>query len=457
MLKKFLSFALALLIVGSMVACKDKTPDEPKDPEPPCTTHEDANADYKCDKCGAELEKPACTTHEDADTDYKCDKCGAELEKPACTHEDADTDYKCDKCGAELEKPANPEKPEITFTEVNEQVYALVTVELRLKPAADVANVVGELRVNEVITRIGVSEDGEWSKIRYEAAGLEGEYYVASNCLALHTAPEQPGPEDPPVDPPVKDPNEFVQIDPSEIVYVTTEALNLRTEPSMNGQVVTKLSLGTKLERIAKNEAGWSLVVYDGKQYYLSSDYVTTEDITGSTFVALEEAITKTVTADVLKKRTSPWMDPTDENVAAYLNKGTTVTCVAISPDGHWYRIQDVDGQYYYVGSKYLSGYSGPVVTPPVGGGDEDPTVKPEVVFTTLTEPQMMYAVNKTGGVRVYASPDSLTATVTTLTVGTAVKCVAISTDGEWYKVVLTAGQTADLYVQVVDLESNGK
>jgi uncharacterized protein YgiM (DUF1202 family) len=73
----------------------------------------------------------------------------------------------------------------------------------------------------------------------------------------------------------------------------------------MNGQVVTKLSFGTKLERIAKNEAGWSVVVYEGKQYYLSSDYVTTEDITGSSFVALEEAINKTVTADVLKKRTA--------------------------------------------------------------------------------------------------------------------------------------------------------
>lgn len=455
MLKKILSFTLALLIVGSMVACKDKTPDEPKDPETPCTTHEDANTDYKCDKCGAELEKPACT-HEDADTDYKCDKCGAELEKPACTHEDNDTDYKCDKCGAELEKPVDPEKPEINFTEVDEQVYALVTVELRREPSADVANVAGELRVNEVVTRIGVSEDGEWSKIRYEAAGLEGEYYVASNCLALYTAPEQPDDPDDPVNPPVTDPNEFVQITPSEIVYVTTEALNLRTEPSMNGQVVTKLSFGTKLERIAKNEAGWSVVVYEGKQYYLSSDYVTTEDITGSSFVALDEAVNKTVTADVLKKRTSPWMDPTDENVAAYLNKGATVKCVAISPDGHWYRIQDTDGQYYYVGAKYLSGYN-PSVTPPVDGGNEDQPSKPDVVFTTLTEPQILFAVNKTGGVRVYASPDSLTATVTTLTVGTSVKCVAISTDGEWYKVILTPNQTADLYVQVADLESNGK
>ncbi|MBR5797835.1 MAG: hypothetical protein IKY29_02670 [Clostridia bacterium] len=453
MLKKILSFALALLIVGSMVACKDKTPDTPEQPDNTPCTHEDADTDYKCDKCGEELQKPACT-HEDADTDYKCDKCGEELEKPVdpvCTHEDTDLDYKCDKCGESLKAP------ELNFTEVDEQVYALVTVELRREPAADVANVAGELRVNEVVTRIGVSEDGEWSKIRYEAAGLEGEYYVASNCLALYTAPEQPGPDDPVV-PPVTDPNEFVQINPSEFVYVTTEALNLRTEPSMNGQVVTKLSFGTKLERIAKNEAGWSVVIYEGNQYYLSSDYVTTEDITGSSFVALEEAVTKTVTADVLKKRTSPWMDPTDENVAAYLNKGATVKCVAISPDGYWYRIQDTDGQYYYVGAKYLSGYNGSV-TPPVGGGDNnnDQPSKPDVVFTTLVEPQILFAVNKTGGVRVYASPDSLTATVTTLTVGTSVKCVAISTDGEWYKVILTPDQTASLYIQVADLESNGK
>ena len=456
MLKKILSFTLALLIVGSMVACKDKTPDDPEQPDNTPCTHEDADTDYKCDKCGEELQKPACT-HEDADTDYKCDKCGEELEKPVdpvCTHEDTDLDYKCDKCGESLKAP------ELNFTEVDEQVYALVTVELRREPAADVANVAGELRVNEVVTRIGVSEDGEWSKIRYEAAGLEGEYYVASNCLALYTAPEQPGPDDPddPVVPPVTDPNEFVQINPSEFVYVTTEALNLRTEPSMNGQVVTKLSFGTKLERIAKNEAGWSVVIYEGNQYYLSSDYVTTEDITGSSFVALEEAVTKTVTADVLKKRTSPWMDPTDENVAAYLNKGATVKCVAISPDGYWYRIQDTDGQYYYVGAKYLSGYNGSV-TPPVGGGDNnnDQPSKPDVVFTTLVEPQILFAVNKTGGVRVYASPDSLTATVTTLTVGTSVKCVAISTDGEWYKVILTPDQTASLYIQVADLESNGK
>ncbi len=44
-----------------------------------CTDHVDADDDYICDNCGAELEKPdvpACTEHKDEDDDYKCDNCG---------------------------------------------------------------------------------------------------------------------------------------------------------------------------------------------------------------------------------------------------------------------------------------------------------------------------------------------------------------------------------------------
>lgn len=103
---------------------------------PECTTHKDANGDYKCDNCGAQLEKPACTYHKDANNDLKCDACGAQLtacasshkdlnrdnycdicgaeleaqEEPECkNHVDSNNDYKCDNCGAALEKPEDPE------------------------------------------------------------------------------------------------------------------------------------------------------------------------------------------------------------------------------------------------------------------------------------------------------------------------------------------------------------
>ena len=476
-MKKILSFALALLIVGgSMIACKDKKPEVPDDPETPCThedadtdytcdkcgdelekpactQHEDADTDYKCDKCGAELEKPACTQHEDADTDYKCDKCGAELEKPACTqHEDADTDYKCDKCGAELEKPVDPDQPgdePLEFTEVDEQVKAKVTVELRRAPAADAANIEDVLRVNQIVKRVAISTNGEWSKIYYEAEGLTGYYYVPSICLEVYVEPGQPG----------SDPSDFVVIDPSETVYVTTNDLNLRAQPSKNGSVVARLAFGTKLERIGKNAEGWSKVVINGNEYYVSSEYLTTEDVTGESFTSLEEPENKTVTADTLKIRTSPWMDDMDENVVGYLRKGDVVKCVAKSPDGYWYRIELTEGTFYYVGALYLSGYvPGPIIP---GNPDEpdqpDEPIRPAVEFTTLTEPVLMYAINKQGGVRVYAEPDNLTATVKTLTTGAAVRCVAVSTDGTWYKVVLADNPSANFYIQSADLESGGK
>ncbi len=46
--------------------------------------------------------KKECTEHVDADNNYRCDNCDADLTPeapPACEHEDKDGNYKCDSCG----------------------------------------------------------------------------------------------------------------------------------------------------------------------------------------------------------------------------------------------------------------------------------------------------------------------------------------------------------------------
>jgi hypothetical protein len=129
---------------------------------------------------------------------------------------------------------------------------------------------------------------------------------------------------------------------------------------------------------------------------------------------------------------------------------------VAIAPDGSWYRIKEADGQYYYVGSRYLSGYvPGQPSNPSNPGGDQP--AQPAVNFTNLAEPVLMYAINKTGGVRVYATPDILTAAITTLAADFPVECVAISTDQTWYKVRLANQPNEYFYVQVSDVQTGGK
>ena len=85
----------------------------------PCTDHVDADGNYICDKCEAELKQPMvppspkpCDEHKDEDGDLKCDDCGADVpapQPPVCEeHKDEDGDEKCDVCGADVPAPQPP-------------------------------------------------------------------------------------------------------------------------------------------------------------------------------------------------------------------------------------------------------------------------------------------------------------------------------------------------------------
>ena len=97
---------------------------------------------------------------------------------PVCTeHVDADTDYLCDVCGAELERPNDS-----TYVETNDEVYVISTVlNLRNNPnETGVATVA--VQMDEEITRLGYYTSGAnngWSKVVYDGQ----EYYVLTECV----------------------------------------------------------------------------------------------------------------------------------------------------------------------------------------------------------------------------------------------------------------------------------
>ena len=114
-MKKTALFLAIILVFSLALTSCDLWPFGQKE----CTEHVDANGDYICDNCEAELEKPdlppeppVCEEHEDADGDEKCDKCGADVpatEPPVCEeHVDADGDNICDNCGEGLPVPPDP-------------------------------------------------------------------------------------------------------------------------------------------------------------------------------------------------------------------------------------------------------------------------------------------------------------------------------------------------------------
>lgn len=60
-----------------------------------------------------------------------------------------------------------------------------------------------------------------------------------------------------------------------ETVYTTTR-VNVRVEPSTDSEVYKKLSAGAELTRKA-NDGSWSQIALDDGEYYIASDYLTTE------------------------------------------------------------------------------------------------------------------------------------------------------------------------------------
>jgi uncharacterized protein YgiM (DUF1202 family) len=60
----------------------------------------------------------------------------------------------------------------------------------------------------------------------------------------------------------------------------TTNGVNMRTEPNVNGSVITVLDAGTKLTLLGE-EQSWVLVSYNGQQGYVSDDYITDTNPSG--------------------------------------------------------------------------------------------------------------------------------------------------------------------------------
>ncbi len=61
--------------------------------------------------------------------------------------------------------------------------------------------------------------------------------------------------------------------DRDETIYVNAIDLNVRTAPSPSAEVVTRLNTGAELHRTGYSDS-WSRVAYDGRECYVSSQYL---------------------------------------------------------------------------------------------------------------------------------------------------------------------------------------
>ena len=134
----------------------------------------------------------------------------------------------------------------------------------------------------------------------------------------------------------------------NDTVYVIATALNLRTSPEVKADNIhTQAKQGEALTRTGYNE-NWCRVVIDGKEYYASATYLTTENPNAELeFTVRYETVY--VTADSLYIREAPSSAGT---IVDTVTKGTELIRIGYHED--WSKVMYKD-KLLYCGTKYLS------------------------------------------------------------------------------------------------------
>lgn len=65
----------------------------------------------------------------------------------------------------------------------------------------------------------------------------------------------------------------FAAENTSETMF-TTARVNIRREPNTESEIIAVLEPSSKIVRTGQTDDGWSKVIYDGKEYYIKSDYL---------------------------------------------------------------------------------------------------------------------------------------------------------------------------------------
>lgn len=200
---------------------------------------------------------------------------------------------------------------------------------LRQEPSLS-AKVLGQYPTGTWMTVL--SEDGEWSKVSVN--GKQG--YVMNKYLSEGAS--------------------------GSTLYVRTNTgrgLNLRDEPSLEGNIITSFKPGTAVEVLVRGSS-WHKVSVSGTVGYMSAQYLTGSQSSGSTSTSSKTGVVKNPGANqvLLLRETAS----TDARVLGYYRNGTTVQILGES--NGFYKV-NVGGKSGYMMKKFITVHSSSASTLP--------------------------------------------------------------------------------------------
>jgi N-acetylmuramoyl-L-alanine amidase len=220
----------------------------------------------------------------------------------------------------------------------------------------------------------------------------------------------------------------------ARIGRVTSNNLNVRSEPSLQAKIIGSLKNGTKVKITGERE-GWLEIVFDGKRGWVSRQFVEISN-TGKDQHSPSEnkntlnqrPITATVTAAVLNVRNEASLNG---KIIGKLTKGQRVTILEKSNE--WCKIQMVNKETGWVAGWYL---------------EVEDKEAPEQNDNHSSEVKIMY-----NGTNIRSGPSTNSSIIMRANEGETFK--VLSKEGDWYKIQLPQQKTGYVAGWVVEVRGN--
>ncbi|MCM3619265.1 SH3 domain-containing protein [Sutcliffiella horikoshii] len=197
-----------------------------------------------------------------------------------------------------------------------------------------------------------LEENENWVKVHFD--GVEG--WVAKEYVTI-AAKKQEAPAEQPAEP-----SEEAQ---GKVAIITTDGLNIRSEPSTQGEVLGSLSDGQQVEVLAIR-GEWINISYDGTVGWVHSDYAKI-GTSGSGEQGVQTPKTgATIKVSGLNVRSEPSLNG---KILEQLPQGTSVTI--LSELNNWCEIEYGNGETGWIAGWFLerSGVSSPPQSPATSDG----------------------------------------------------------------------------------------
>ncbi|USK62196.1 N-acetylmuramoyl-L-alanine amidase [Peribacillus asahii] len=210
-----------------------------------------------------------------------------------------------------------------------------------------------------------------------------------------------------------------------EQATVTANTLNLRSNPSTKSSILGKLHKNNKIE-IKNEKNGWSQIIYQNKQGWVSSTYIKKEKVKSTGATLAQKTISYAVViANKLNLRTS---SSTNSKVITSLVKNTKVTVLSVK--GSWSQVRTPSNQVGWVANTYLT--ESKSASKPVDSS-------PQLPATSKPSTSNIGIVN-TSGLNVRTLPSTNGKVIASLSKNTTVSTLAVN--GNWTQIKMSNNQT---------------